>query len=168
MIVLRNLHKEKCPVLSFESLESEAITVRVGDSWWELRLIVHSALMLMKVEYKTPNQKQYLPRTREPRHYRITTNRPWTDEYKRQTQQLRKPVVVQPVREWSFFRGDRVEVLVGRDKGKQGIVSQVSSANVCDGFIVELPLRILSQLLQLSRWWSIRIHYYGFIMMSGE
>lgn len=26
---------------------------------------------------------------------------------------------------WSFFRGDRVEVLVGRDKGKQGIVNQV-------------------------------------------
>ena len=26
---------------------------------------------------------------------------------------------------WSFFRGDRVEVLVGRDKGKQGIVTQV-------------------------------------------
>lgn len=26
---------------------------------------------------------------------------------------------------WSFFRGDRVEVLVGRDKGKQGFVSQI-------------------------------------------
>lgn len=27
--------------------------------------------------------------------------------------------------EWSYFKGDRVEVLVGRDKGKQGIVKQV-------------------------------------------
>lgn len=27
--------------------------------------------------------------------------------------------------EWGFFRGDRVEVLVGKDKGKQGIVTQV-------------------------------------------
>lgn len=27
--------------------------------------------------------------------------------------------------EWSFFRGDRIEVLVGKDKGKQGIVTQV-------------------------------------------
>ena len=26
---------------------------------------------------------------------------------------------------WMFFRGDRVEVLVGKDKGKQGIVTQV-------------------------------------------
>lgn len=26
---------------------------------------------------------------------------------------------------WIYFRGDRVEVLVGRDKGKQGIVTQI-------------------------------------------
>ena len=26
---------------------------------------------------------------------------------------------------WGFFRGDRVELLVGRDKGKQGIIKQV-------------------------------------------
>lgn len=27
--------------------------------------------------------------------------------------------------DWLYFRGDRVEVLVGKDKGKQGIVTQV-------------------------------------------
>lgn len=27
--------------------------------------------------------------------------------------------------DWLFFRGDRVEILVGRDKGKQGIVNQI-------------------------------------------
>jgi large subunit ribosomal protein L24 len=37
----------------------------------------------------------------------------------------RKKVFVQPLENWSFFRGDRVEVLVGKDKGKQGIVNQV-------------------------------------------
>lgn len=26
---------------------------------------------------------------------------------------------------WSYFRGDRVEILVGRDKGKQGFISQI-------------------------------------------
>lgn len=26
---------------------------------------------------------------------------------------------------WLFFRGDRVEILVGKDKGKQGIINQV-------------------------------------------
>lgn len=38
---------------------------------------------------------------------------------------IRKKVFLEPIDEWSFFRGDRVEVLVGRDKGKQGIVSQI-------------------------------------------
>lgn len=26
---------------------------------------------------------------------------------------------------WSWFRGDRVQILTGRDKGKQGIINQV-------------------------------------------
>lgn len=26
---------------------------------------------------------------------------------------------------WSYFRGDRVQILSGRDKGKQGIINQV-------------------------------------------
>lgn len=26
---------------------------------------------------------------------------------------------------WSFFKGDRVQIMVGRDKGKQGIVNQL-------------------------------------------
>lgn len=30
-----------------------------------------------------------------------------------------------PAENWSFFKGDRVEVLVGKDKGKQGIIKQV-------------------------------------------
>lgn len=29
------------------------------------------------------------------------------------------------VETWSWFRGDRVQVLIGRDKGKQGIINQV-------------------------------------------
>lgn len=37
----------------------------------------------------------------------------------------RKKVFLEPIKDWSFFRGDRVEVLVGRDKGKQGIVNQI-------------------------------------------
>lgn len=27
--------------------------------------------------------------------------------------------------EWGYFRGDRIEVLVGKDKGKQGFINQV-------------------------------------------
>lgn len=32
---------------------------------------------------------------------------------------------MEPIKEWSVFRGDRVEILVGKDKGKQGIVKQI-------------------------------------------
>jgi len=34
-------------------------------------------------------------------------------------------IYVQPIKEWFIFRGDRVEVLTGRDKGKQGLVNFV-------------------------------------------
>lgn len=81
-----------------------------------------------EVEWKTPDKINYLPRTVKKRvdYYRFTTNRPWTDEYKRQTQVGRsRSVFVEPIKNWSVFRGDRVEVLVGRDRGKQGFVSQV-------------------------------------------
>lgn len=37
----------------------------------------------------------------------------------------RRKVFIEPIKEWSFFRGDRVEILVGPDKGKQGIINQV-------------------------------------------
>ncbi|KAF4524279.1 hypothetical protein B566_EDAN012042 [Ephemera danica] len=81
-----------------------------------------------QVEWKTPRGKpQYLPRTIERKKFRFTTNRPWTAAFLHQNQpgMPNRPVLVEPVLEWGFFRGDRVEVLVGKDKGKQGIVSQI-------------------------------------------
>lgn len=80
----------------------------------------------MKVEFQTPNRREYQNKKLEQGVYRFTANRPWTDEWKRQNDKARRPVVVEPIRDWNFFRGDRVEVLVGRDRGKHGIVSQVS------------------------------------------
>ncbi len=58
---------------------------------------------------------------------RFTTNRPWTQEFQKQNEGYRDPIFLEPISEWSIFRGDRVEILIGRDKGKQGIVSQVSA-----------------------------------------
>ncbi|CAL8126057.1 unnamed protein product [Orchesella dallaii] len=81
-----------------------------------------------QVEWKTPNRINYLPRTvkKQPWQFRFTTNRPWSDEFRRQNEGfVRRPVFVEPIKEWMIYRGDRVEVLVGRDRGKQGIVSQV-------------------------------------------
>lgn len=83
---------------------------------------------MFQVYWKTPSGKpQYLPRTVERKRYRFTSNRPWTGQFRQQNMpgMIRKKVFIEPVENWTFFRGDRVEVLVGPDKGKQGIVRQV-------------------------------------------
>lgn len=77
------------------------------------------------VGWRTPRAVQYQPRDIKKKHYRITMNRPWTEEARRQNMLRRKKVYVKPVIDWSYFRGDMVEVLVGKDKGRQGTISQV-------------------------------------------
>lgn len=53
--------------------------------------------------------------------------RPWEDEFARLNRpgQATKQIFVEPIKHWSFFRGDRVEVMKGPDKGKQGIISYI-------------------------------------------
>ena len=66
-----------------------------------------------------------------PRH---TLERPWTEKYwsenpvSRVGKGMQKNVpVVEPIREqdWMWFRGDRVEILTGPDKGKQGYINMI-------------------------------------------
>jgi len=73
------------------------------------------------------NLPQYLPVVQEKKKFRFTTNRPWTEEFRRQNAPgvRRKKVFVEPILDWMFFRGDRVEILVGKDKGKQGTVNYI-------------------------------------------
>ncbi|KAG6459134.1 probable 39S ribosomal protein L24, mitochondrial [Manduca sexta] len=81
-----------------------------------------------QVYWKNPTGYPQYPKAQIARKkYRFTTNRPWSGQFKQQNDRNvhRKKVFVEPIAEWSFFKGDRVEVMVGRDKGKQGIVSQV-------------------------------------------
>uniref|UniRef100_A0A336MLY7 Large ribosomal subunit protein uL24m n=1 Tax=Culicoides sonorensis TaxID=179676 RepID=A0A336MLY7_CULSO len=79
------------------------------------------------VYYKTPDDPRYSKVEIKRKKFRFTTNRPWTGGFRNQNMPgtLRKKVFVEPIAEWNIFRGDRVEVLVGRDKGKQGIVTEV-------------------------------------------
>lgn len=53
--------------------------------------------------------------------------RPWEEEFTRLNQDGAKvsKIYVEPIRTWSYFRGDRVEVLKGKDKGKQGIINYI-------------------------------------------
>lgn len=84
-------------------------------------------LKLKQVYWKTPKKPNYLDRTVERKKFRFTTNRPWSGQFRQQNLAgtTRKKVFIEPIIDWSFFRGDRVEILVGKDKGKQGIVSQI-------------------------------------------
>jgi len=54
-------------------------------------------------------------------------NRPWTAAFANNNRpgMGKRPVPVPPIKEWQFFKGDRVEILVGRDKGKQGIINMI-------------------------------------------
>ncbi|XP_056157826.1 probable 39S ribosomal protein L24, mitochondrial [Lampris incognitus] len=64
-----------------------------------------------------------------PKNYRYGTNRPWTVAAKRRNPPAmkRKKIFVEPIanEDFSVFKGDTVEILNGKDKGKQGKVTQV-------------------------------------------
>ncbi|CAG10797.1 unnamed protein product, partial [Tetraodon nigroviridis] len=64
-----------------------------------------------------------------PKDYRYGTNRPWTQAAKRLNPpgKKRRKVFVEPLapEDWSVLKGDTVEILAGKDKGKQGKVIQV-------------------------------------------
>ncbi|KYN41527.1 putative 39S ribosomal protein L24, mitochondrial [Trachymyrmex septentrionalis] len=82
---------------------------------------------MAQVYWKTPNKPNYLPRTIEKKRFRFSIHRPWTYAFQRDNEPRKFPkfIHVEPIKDWSFFRGDRVEILVGKDKGKQGIVKEI-------------------------------------------
>ncbi|CAK9298116.1 unnamed protein product [Gordionus sp. m RMFG-2023] len=52
--------------------------------------------------------------------------RPWEEGWKvLNMKKKRMPPVIEKIAKWDVFRGDRVEILVGPDKGKQGIVNMI-------------------------------------------
>ncbi|KAJ8965967.1 hypothetical protein NQ314_003815 [Rhamnusium bicolor] len=81
-----------------------------------------------QVYWRNPKGIQYKPNAViQRKKYLFTLNRPWTAEFRQDNAPGKRhpKVFVEPIKEWSFFRGDRVEILVGKDKGKQGIVKQI-------------------------------------------
>jgi len=80
------------------------------------------------IEWETPKLPQYQRRTvrwRKRAYYDI--HRPWSQEFQNMNApNMKLPVIyVQPIKEWFMFRGDRVEILNGKDKGKHGLVNFV-------------------------------------------
>jgi len=99
--------------------------------------------MITRLEWKSPNHPRYAPRCRSfvPKYHSL--ERPWTQGYMAKHGPGGRSVVrdntvvvpcVEPIKEadWMWFRGDRVEILTGPDKGKQGYIdSIVQERNWC-------------------------------------
>ncbi|XP_011494117.1 PREDICTED: probable 39S ribosomal protein L24, mitochondrial [Ceratosolen solmsi marchali] len=78
-----------------------------------------------QIYYKTPPHPNYLPKVHQRKKFYFELARPWTDTFRFQNQDKSDHVHVEPIKYWSFFRGDRVQILIGPDKGKQGIVKSI-------------------------------------------
>lgn len=78
------------------------------------------------IEWKTPRQPNYQPRTLRYRKYAYyDMHRPWASEFQEQNSPNHKHpnLFVQPMARWNWFVGDIVQVLRGKDKGKKGVIS---------------------------------------------
>ncbi|KAL7632274.1 UNVERIFIED_CONTAM: hypothetical protein RMT77_017379 [Armadillidium vulgare] len=78
-----------------------------------------------QVEWKTPKGIQYQRAVIKRKRYLFTLNRPWTREffYDNEPGTKSPTIVLEPIVGWPFFKGDRVEILEGKDKGKQGLIN---------------------------------------------
>ncbi|KAI4497310.1 hypothetical protein M0802_007557 [Mischocyttarus mexicanus] len=103
---------------------------------------------MRQVYWRTPRKVQYLNRTHERKRFWFSIHKPWTTNFKLQNIKLELPPVihVEPIKDWSFFRGDRVEILVGKDKGKQGIVKEIIQERNWVIVEVEKPLLVTTDI----------------------
>ncbi|KAK9872452.1 hypothetical protein WA026_017921 [Henosepilachna vigintioctopunctata] len=81
-----------------------------------------------QIYWKNPKGPQYKPNAVIKRKkFKYEEDRPWTAKFQELNAAGKQHAKdwIEPIQDWSFFRGDRVEILVGKDKGKQGIVSMI-------------------------------------------
>ncbi|MCL4129459.1 UNVERIFIED_CONTAM: hypothetical protein GTU68_042870 [Idotea baltica] len=78
-----------------------------------------------QVEWKTPKGIQYRKTEIKRKRFLFTMNRPWSREFfEDNLPGSTSPIVyLEPIIDWPFFKGDRVEILDGDDKGKQGHIN---------------------------------------------
>jgi len=63
--------------------------------------------------WKTPqNNPRYLPRTVKKKKYHFSEHRPWSMPFGTQNNfgDLKPKVFLEPIKEWSIFKGDRVSI----------------------------------------------------------
>ena len=77
-----------------------------------------------KLLHKSEDHPAYVPTLNRFKAQYHGVERPWTDHYWQTNFAFNydeHPDIVEPIREedWMWFRGDRVQVMTGEDKGKQ-------------------------------------------------
>jgi len=83
-----------------------------------------------KFKYFAPDGPEYVSKYIKWTMQSHSLERPWSDKYWSENPAFRHPKeypVVEPIKEadWMWFRGDRVEILKGPDKGKQGYINMI-------------------------------------------
>ncbi|KAG1701287.1 putative 39S ribosomal protein L24, mitochondrial [Nymphon striatum] len=77
------------------------------------------------IEWKTPKGPQYRPaviKRRSTYHY---LSRPWEQKFTHDNSVKHPKIFVEPIKDFFMFNGDIVEILVGKDKGKQGKICYI-------------------------------------------
>lgn len=91
------------------------------------RTIDRNTTFLTRRAPNLPQYEQKIFRYKRSRNAYYDQWRPWQQEFQRlNANGVKIPkIFVEPIRELGFYRGDRVEVLKGPDKGKQGIINYI-------------------------------------------
>lgn len=104
-----------------------AASRRIPEAYHNMpkKFVDRNTTFLIKRAPRLPQYMQKIFRYKRQAYY--DRWRPWEDEFQRLNAEGVKisQVFVEPIREWSFFRGDRVEVIKGPEKGKQGIIDYI-------------------------------------------
>lgn len=93
------------------------------------RYIIRKSAKLIHIS--EPNEPASVPEVELTPIMHHSTERPWTDEYWTKyaydKDHTEFEYIVEPIaeRDWMWFRGDRVQVMSGPDKGKQGYINRI-------------------------------------------
>ncbi|XP_054716689.1 probable 39S ribosomal protein L24, mitochondrial [Uloborus diversus] len=80
-----------------------------------------------QIEFKTEKAPQFQDKVIKREVFTYGMHRPWTKEFYEENypgKRVRRDVV-EPIKDWLIYRGDKVEILKGKDKGKQGLVNYI-------------------------------------------
>lgn len=80
-----------------------------------------------QIEFKTEKAPQFQDRVIKREVFTYGMHRPWTKEFYDENmpgKRIEKDLV-EPIKEWTIYRGDKVQIMKGRDKGKQGFVNYI-------------------------------------------